>query len=72
MRFKAALDAMKAGAKVKRPSWAGYWSWDEKKETIRMNCRPEESDTIHQMLTWTSESEKKCVNKPNIAIYALS
>ncbi len=72
MRFETALDAMKAGAKVKRPSWAGYWSWDEKKETFRMHCRPEESDIMQQMLTWTPESEKKCVNKPNIAIYALS
>lgn len=50
MRFETALDAMKAGAKVKRPSWAGYWSWDEKKETIRMHCRPEESDTGEPVL----------------------
>jgi len=50
MRFETALDAMKAGEKVKRPSWAGYWSWDEKKETIRMHCRPEESDTGEPIL----------------------
>lgn len=50
MRFETALDAMKAGAKVKRPTWAGYWSWDEKKETIRMHCRPEESDTGEPVL----------------------
>ena len=50
MRFDTELDAMKAGAKVKRPSWAGYWSWDEKKETIRMHCRPEESDTGEPVL----------------------
>ena len=50
MKFETALDAMKAGAKVKRPSWAGYWSWDEKKETIRMHCRPEESDTGEPVL----------------------
>ena len=50
MRFETALDAMKSGAKVKRPSWAGYWSWDEKKETIRMHCRPEESDTGEPVL----------------------
>ena len=36
------------------------------------SSRPEESDTMRHMLTWTSKSEKKCVNKPNIAIYALS
>ena len=40
MRFETALDAMKAGAKVKRPSWAGYWSWDEKTLTRGKNrCR---------------------------------
>jgi hypothetical protein len=50
MRFETALDAIKAGAKVKRPSWAGYWSWDGKKETIRMHCRPEESDTGEPVL----------------------
>ena len=55
MRFETALDAMKAGAKVKRPSWAGYWSWDEKKETIRMHCRPEESDTEGPVLALTAE-----------------
>jgi hypothetical protein len=36
------------------------------------SSRPEESDIMQQMLTRTSESEQKCVNKPNIAIYALS
>lgn len=45
MKFVNALDAMKAGAKMKRPAWAGYWEWDAEKDTILMHCRPGESDT---------------------------
>ena len=39
MKFKQAFEAMKYGAKVKLPSWAGYWRWDEKKQTIMMHCK---------------------------------
>lgn len=44
MKFAKAFAAMKAGAKVKLPHWAGYWTWDPEKETVLMHCRPEESD----------------------------
>lgn len=44
MNFKDAFKAMKAGAKVKLPSWGGYWYWDEEKETIMMQCRPKDTD----------------------------
>lgn len=39
MTFKRALEAMKYGAKVKLPSWAGYWCWDEEEQTIMMHCK---------------------------------
>lgn len=39
MTFKQAFEAMKQGAKVKLPSWAGYWFWDEEKQTIIMHCK---------------------------------
>lgn len=39
MTFKQAFESMKYGAKVKLPSWAGYWCWDEKKQTIMMHCK---------------------------------
>ena len=45
MRFEQALKAMKEGARVKLPSWGGYWTWDEEKKTILMHCRPGNSDT---------------------------
>ena len=50
MKFDVAFVAMKQGCKIKRPTWAGYWTWDEKQETIRMHCRPEESDTGEPVL----------------------
>lgn len=44
MSFSEAFKAMKAGVKVKLPSWGGYWFWDAEKETIMMQCRPKDSD----------------------------
>lgn len=44
MNFREAFEAMKQGAKVKLPSWGGYWSWDAEKETIMMHCRPQDAD----------------------------
>ena len=44
MNFREAFGAMKQGAKVKLPSWGGYWSWDAEKETIMMHCRPQDAD----------------------------
>lgn len=44
MRFTEALKEMKNGNKVKLPSWGGYWTWDEEKQTILMHCRPGNSD----------------------------
>lgn len=44
MNFKQAFKVMKQGAKVKLPSWGGYWCWDSEKETIMMHCRPQDTD----------------------------
>jgi len=45
VNFKQAFEAMKQGAKVKLPSWGGYWCWDAEKETVMMHCRPQDADT---------------------------
>ena len=34
MKYSEALKLMKQGAKVKLPSWGGYWFWDHEKETV--------------------------------------
>ena len=39
MKFNEAFKLMKQGAKVKLPSWGGYWYWDSKKETIMMHTK---------------------------------
>lgn len=44
MNFGKALEMMKQGAKVKLPSWGGYWYWDPEKETVMIKCRPQDSD----------------------------
>lgn len=44
MNFTEAFKAMKQGAKVKLPGWGGYWYWDPEKETIMIQCRPQDSD----------------------------
>ena len=44
LNFKEAFKLMKQGAKVKLPSWGGYWYWDAEKETIMIQCRPQDSD----------------------------
>lgn len=44
MNFVEALKAMKNGEKVKLPSWGGYWYWDPDKETVMIQCRPQDSD----------------------------
>lgn len=37
MKFGEAFKLMKNGAKVKLPSWAGYWAWEN--DTIKMHCK---------------------------------
>ena len=44
MKFSEAFEKMKSGAKVKLPSWGGYWCWDAEKETIMMRCRQKDPD----------------------------
>lgn len=50
MNFGEAFKAMKSGAKVKLPSWGGYWCWDEEKQTIMIHCRPQDSDSQGEVL----------------------
>jgi hypothetical protein len=44
MKFEKAFELMKNGAKVKLPSWGGYWEWDADNLTITMHCRPQDTD----------------------------
>lgn len=44
MNFKKAFELMKAGKKVKLPSWGGFWYWDKEKQTIMIQCRPQDGE----------------------------
>ena len=37
MKFKEAFEALKQGAMIKLPGWAGYWKW--KDNSIKMHCK---------------------------------
>lgn len=51
MTFKQAFEQMKSNNKrIKLPSWAGYWYWDEDKKTIMMQCKETQSDTDKDLL----------------------
>lgn len=39
MKFKRAFELMKNGAKIKLPSWGGYWYWDDEKKTVIMHTK---------------------------------
>lgn len=51
MTFKQAFEQMKYNnEKVKLPSWAGYWYWDEDKKTVMMQCKETQSDNGKDLL----------------------
>lgn len=72
MKFKQAFRLMEQGAKVKLPSWGGYWYWDADKKSIIMHTKDgEELDiretqrveyTLANILsnTWQIADEKNC------------
>ena len=72
MFFDDALQHMKNGAKVKLPSWGGYWYWDDQKKTVMMHTKDgEELDirktdrveyTLENLLSdeWIIADEENC------------
>ena len=72
MNFREAFKAMKNGAKVKLPTWGGYWYWDSEEETIIMHTKDgEELDirntqrveyTLMNILSceWMVANEENC------------
>ena len=72
MIFREAFEAMKHGAKVKLPSWAGYWYWSKEKQTIIMHTKDGVDMDIREMQIqdytfsniasdeWTLADSKNC------------
>lgn len=48
MKFSEALKLMKAGHKVKLPTWGGYWYWDSDMKTIIMHTKDGEELDIRE------------------------
>lgn len=84
MKFAEAFKAMKNGAKVKLPSWGGYWFWHPEKETILMHTKDGETLDIRetQMVEyttmnicsdeWVIASEENCPELGGEAMFSFS
>ena len=84
MKFKEAFRLMEQGAKVKLPSWGGYWYWDADKKSIIMHTKDgEELDiretqrveyTLANILsdTWQIADEKNCPELGGEATFSLA
>lgn len=48
MKFKEAFELMKNGAKIKLPSWGGYWYWDDEKKTVIMHTKDGKETDIRE------------------------
>lgn len=48
MKFSEAFECMKQGARVKLPSWGGFWFWDPEKKTIIMRTKDGEEMDIRE------------------------
>ena len=84
MKFEEALKEMKAGEKVKLPSWGEYWFWDAEKETIIMHTKDgEDMDiretqrveyTIQNILSdeWLIADESNCPQLGGEAVFSFS
>lgn len=64
MQFAEALAMMKQGYRMKRPSWGGFWVWDNDRQTIIMHCRPDDSDPVayggdDSISFWNAEGDIK-------------
>lgn len=82
MIFKEVLEVMKKGAKVKLPSWGGYWYWDDDKKTIIMHTRDGEELDIRQTDRpeytfsnvasdeWQVADEKNCPELGGVATFS--
>lgn len=67
MNFSEAFEAMRKGAKVKLPSWEGYWAWED--ETIMMHTKNGEIikllDTQRPQYTFENMASDEFINADN-------
>lgn len=70
MVFGKALEALKAGHKVKLPSWAGYW--EKEGDTVKMHCKDgrvldiRETEDVFYTLAFIASDEWEVVGECDI------
>lgn len=81
MNFNEAFATMKHGAKVKLPSWGGYWYWSKEKQTIIMHTKDgEELDICETKMPdytfsnvasdeWILADEENCPELGGVAMF---
>ena len=81
MEFKKAFKLMKTGAKIKLPSWGGYWYWDDEKRTVIMHTKDDqeldirETDRVIYTLSnilddqWQIADEENCPELGGVATF---
>ena len=70
MVFKEAYEALKQGAMIKLPEWAGYWKWED--NSIKMHCKDgkildiRETEDIDYTLKFTMRDEWEIVGEADV------
>ena len=70
MIFKEAYEALKQGAMIKLPEWAGYWKWED--NSIKMHCKNgtvldiRETEDIDYTLKFMMRDDWEIVGEANV------
>lgn len=70
MVFKEAYEALKQGAMIKLPEWAGYWKWED--NSIKMHCKDgkildiRETEDVDYTLKFTMRDEWEIVGEADV------
>ena len=70
MIFKEAYEALKQGALIKLPEWAGYWKWEN--NSIKMHCKDgvvldiRQSEDVDYTLGHILRDDWEIVKSPNL------
>lgn len=70
MRFIEAYEALKQGAMIKLPEWAGFWKWED--NSIKMHCKDgrvldiRETDNVDYTLNFIVRDEWEIVGEAEV------
>lgn len=70
MNFQKAYEALKQGAMIKCPEWAGYWKWED--NSIKMHCKDgkildiRETEDVDYTLNFILRDDWEIVSENNV------